>query len=71
MVCMHQRTLVSDYPDFLCFTVSGILGALKSERNVVGVGSATILPLLKRELMKEMEELKDTKDNEDGEEDDD
>ena len=41
----------------ICFAVSGIIGALKSERNVVGVGLATVLPLIKRKLMQEIEGL--------------
>ena len=51
---LHQTMQVSGQ---FCFAVSGILGALKSKRNVVGVGSATILPLIKRKLMQEIERL--------------
>ena len=43
--------------DSICSAVSGLLGALTSERNVVGVASPTILPLVKRALLRELQLL--------------
>ena len=51
----------------LCSAVSGLLGALTSERNVVGVTSSTILPLAKRALIRELQVLNNAKEIENDE----
>ena len=45
--------------DSLYSALSGILGALTSERNVVGVGSAIILPLAKRAIIRELKDRRE------------
>ena len=77
MLCWSQRTLLLAccvgitvkglMTDSLCSEVSGILGALTSERNVVGVASSTILPLAKRALIKELQVLNNAREIENDE----
>ena len=61
LACCVGITVKGLMTDSLCSAVSGLLGALTSERNVVGIASSTILPLAKRALIKELHVLNSAK----------
>lgn len=64
MLCENHKSLITDS---LCSAVSGLLGALTSERNVVSVASSTIPPLVKRALIRELQLLNNAREIENSE----